>query len=359
MNAAAKAEIDRALSSALEHLHRREAARARGRSREVSVPKARSHPGSLGVPGGRASCGGRGRSSEPTGASERDAASQRRVLSNRQIAPILVETAHLLEGQKANPFRVRAYRNAAEAIERLERPVVDILRDEGRRGLEKVRGIGRSLARSIEQIALSGHFGLLDNLRGHADPECLFASVPGLGSELAHRIHAELGVETLPELEAAAYDGRLARIRGLGIVRLRRVRNALHEFLHPRHGVRTIGSDGLLHLEPEPPVSEILAVDREYREKAAANELPKIAPRNLNPDHQAWLPILHTQRGDRHYTALYSNTERAHRLGKTSDWVVVYRDDDHGHGQWTVVTESRGKRAGKRVVRGREGERAS
>ncbi len=267
-----------------------------------------------------------------------------------------METAHLLEEQKANPFRVRAYRNAAATIENLERPVIDILRSEGRAGLERIRGIGRSLARSIEQIALSGHFGLLDNLRGHADPEHLIRAVPGLGPELAHRIHTELGIETLPELEAAAYDGRLGRMSGIGVGRLRRVRSALNEFLHPRHGVRTTGLVGVLKMEPEPSVREILSVDQEYRTAEAQRRLPHIAPRRLNPSDEAWLPILHTERGDRHYTALYSNTERAHRLAKTHDWVVVYRDDDDGHGQWTVVTEHRGRMAGQRVVRGREGE---
>jgi len=318
------------LNSALEHMHRRDAA------------------------GGHEPPGSPGRHPPAAMIRGRATSGPRAVLSNRQIAPFLVEAALLLEAQKANPFRVRAYRNAAAVVERLDRPVGDILHREGRRGLESIAGIGRSLARSIEQIALSGHFGLLDSLRGHADPEHLIAAVPGLGPELAHRIHTDLGVETLPELEAAAYDGRLARLRGIGVGRLRAVRSALHDFLHPRHGIRTPASGGLMHFEPEPPVSEILDVDREYREAAATHRLPRIAPRRLNPGHEAWLPILHTERGDRHYTALYSNTERAHRLGKTRDWVVIYRDDEDGHGQWTVVTEHRGRLAGRRVVRGRE-----
>ena len=50
----------------------------------------------------------------------------------------------------------------------------------------------------------------------------------------------------------------------------------------------------------------------------------------FNPTHEAWLPVLHTQRGQRHYTVLLSNTAHAHRLGKTHDWVVLYCDDDRG-----------------------------
>ena len=66
--------------------------------------------------------------------------------------------------------------------------------------------------------------------------------------------------------------------------------------------------------------------------------------------------MLHTQRDSRHYTALYSNTARAHELGTTRDWLVVYRDDHSGHGQWSVVTARYGPLRGRRVVRGRDGE---
>ena len=85
--------------------------------------------------------------------------------------------------------------------------------------------------------------------------------------------------------------------------------------------------------------------------------LPRIAPRRFNPDNRAWLSILHTARGGWHFTALYSNTARAHDLRRVFDWVVIYfYDDDHREGQHTVVTEIRGPLAGKRVVRGREAE---
>jgi hypothetical protein len=101
----------------------------------------------------------------------------------------------------------------------------------------------------------------------------------------------------------------------------------------------------------------VLDVDREYRVKAAAAKLPTIAPKRFNPQAKAWLPILHTRRGPWHFTALYSNTARAHELGKTHDWVVVYfYDGDHQERQCTVVTETRGPAAGARVVRGREAE---
>lgn len=103
-----------------------------------------------------------------------------------------------------------------------------------------------------------------------------------------------------------------------------------------------------------PPVAELLDVDREYRRQAAAGRLRTIAPHRLNPDGVAWLPILHTDRGGRKYTALYSNTARAHRLHRTRDWVVVYYGNGGGEHQVTVVTEHGGPLRGRRVVRGRE-----
>jgi putative hydrolase len=65
---------------------------------------------------------------------------------------------------------------------------------------------------------------------------------------------------------------------------------------------------------------------------------------------------MHTTRGPRHYTALFSNTAQAHRLGRTHDWVVIYGDGDREEHQATVVTARTGLLAGRRVVRGREPE---
>lgn len=69
-----------------------------------------------------------------------------------------------------------------------------------------------------------------------------------------------------------------------------------------------------------------------------------------------WLPILHTRRGPRRYTALFSNTAPAHRAGKTRDWVVLYGDNGSGESRHTVITAAFGPLRGRRVVAGREDE---
>jgi putative hydrolase len=185
-------------------------------------------------------------------------------------------------------------------------------------------------------------------------PERLFETVFGIGPELASRIHAELGIETLAELEAAAYDGRLAQLPGIGQKRIRGIRESLAGRFRRRPNVPEFRPRAASRNVPG--VDELLDVDAEYRQQVARRRLPRIAPMRFNPTGEAWLPILHTVRGDRHYTALYSNTARAHELGTTHDWVVIYRDDRSGDGQWTVITSLLGKLKGKRIIRGREQE---
>jgi hypothetical protein len=76
---------------------------------------------------------------------------------------------------------------------------------------------------------------------------------------------------------------------------------------------------------------------RSIHELATTGRLPmlerlrRIAPRRFNPSGEAWLPVLNTQRDARHYTALFSNTARAHQMGLTSDWVVLYYDGGRGN----------------------------
>lgn len=275
-------------------------------------------------------------------------------LTNDKLAERLDELAELLEAQHANLFRVRAYRTAAATVRNLRQPVIEILAREGTGGLLRLSGIGTSLARAIEQLAQTGRLPLLEHLRGDTAPERVLATVPGIGPRTAARIHDELGIDTLAELEAAAYDGRLAGLPGMGPKRIQSVRDSVAGRFRRRPHSREVVA--FQRHENPPPVSELLGIDDEYRRKAAADRLLRIAPRRFNPTGEAWLPILHTLRGDRHYTALFSNTARAHELGTTRDWVVIYRDDHDGDGQWTVITALFGELKGRRIIRGREPE---
>jgi len=271
------------------------------------------------------------------------------MLPNDLIAQRLDEVARLLNEQAANFYRVEAWKRAAMTIRRLPVPVNQIYEREGTDGLRSLPGVGDRIGIALRDLIVTGKLPMLERLRGEMDPVEILASVPGIGAVQARRLHQDLGIDSLEDLEAAAHDGRLASIAGFGPKRIAGIVDSLASRL------------GRIRQPASPPadevsVEELLEVDREYREAAEAGKLRQIAPRRFNPKGEAWLPILHTQRGERHYTALFSNTARAHELGKTRDWVVIYWDGKAGERQCTVVTAHQRPLRDRRVVRGREAE---
>jgi hypothetical protein len=277
---------------------------------------------------------------------------------NDQLAVRLAEIADLLDAQSANVFRQQAYRAAAATLRRLPRPAWEILADEGMAGLSRLPGIGRSIARTLKRLIETGRAPLLEQLRHCFGPEEKLATVPGIGRKTAASIHAVLGIETLADLQAAAYDGRLARVPGIGRKRLQSVRETLAgRFRQPRRSSKALDARPreteahTLRL-----VADLLSVDEEYRRKAAIDELLRIAPRRFNPNREAWLPILETERLGHRYKAMYSNTARAHELDTIRDWVVILHDAAGQRAQWTVVTSRFGKLRGRRIIRGLERE---
>lgn len=283
--------------------------------------------------------------------------------SNDDIASVLERLADLLEAQDAESFRLRAYRAAADTVRHEQRSVAEIAEKEGIKGLAELPAIGKSLASTIREYVATGRLAMLDRLEGEVAPEDLIATVPGIGEQLAKRIHDQLGIETLEDLELASHDGRLDTVRGFSRRRVQAVRDTLAGMLsrssrrrarrlrlaEHEHDVHDVAPE-------EPDVGTLLAVDEEYRSKAERGELRKITPRRFNPGKIAWLPVLHADRQGWSFTALFSNTARAHELGTTHDWVILYYERDGHEKQCTVVTERRGDLTGRRVVRGREDE---
>jgi DNA polymerase (family X) len=267
---------------------------------------------------------------------------------NAAIAAKLAEVAELLEAKDADPFRIAAYRRAAEAVQRLDRALADIEAEGGRDALDAIPAVGAAIARAIAEMLNTGRWRFLERLRSSTGPAALFMTIPGIGPKLAERLHSAIHADTLEVLETAAHDGRLEAVPGIGRRRAAAIRNALAQMLgrvRPRRPVN----------RREPEIELLLDVDREYRDKSASDLLPKIAPKRFNPTHEAWLPVLLARRDPWEFTALYSNTARAHELGRVKDWVVLYfHEPGKPELQRTVVTEKRGALRGKRVVRGRE-----
>jgi len=286
-------------------------------------------------------------------------------LANGEIADVLDRIATLLEAQEANRYRVRAYRSAADTVRRHDEPIARLLETGGVEAVEALPTIGSTIAGQVAELVDRGSLSFLERLEGDVSPERLLRTVPGIGPELAERIHEELSVDTLEELEVAAHDGRLAALHGFGPRRVQAVRDALAAILgrSARHRARRQRWLDARREAPRaeaptsrPDVATLLAVDAEYREKAEQGRLRRITPRRFNPQREAWLPILHARREGWDMTALFSNTARAHELGRTHDWVVIFYERGGDEGQCTVVTETRGPDSGRRVVRGREEE---
>lgn len=276
---------------------------------------------------------------------------------NDELAHVLERIAELLATQ-GDVFRVRAYRTAAESVRTADRAVCELVRTGGADAVEALPGVGKSIGALIGEYVETGRVGLLSRLEGQVSPEDLFMTIPGIGEELAARIHRDLGIETLEQLEVAAHSGRLATVRGFGPRRARAVRELLAERLgrSTRARARRIQARETQGHGEAPSIAALLSADAEYRARAQSGELKRIAPRRFNPKNEAWLPILHTHRDGWSITALYSNTWRAHQLRMTDDWVVLFAERDGHELQFTIVTETHGPLLGRRVVRGQERE---
>lgn len=110
--------------------------------------------------------------------------------------------------------------------------------------------------------------------------------------------------------------------------------------------------------EALPSVDLILKIDQHYRDQSEQETLLRIAPKRFNPKQEAWLPMMRLEKDKWQFTVLFSNTALAHYLNRIRDWVVIYfaSTDSSHEGQCTVVTETKGELAGKRLIRGREKE---
>ncbi len=134
---------------------------------------------------------------------------------NEDVAAIFDEMADLLEIEGDNPYRVRAYRNAARTVRHLGRELADMVeRDED---LTRLPGIGKELAAKIREIVTTGHARALDKLhrRVPASLEELL-KIPGLGPKRVRALYYDLHIKSLKQLEDAVRRGRLRQLPGFG-----------------------------------------------------------------------------------------------------------------------------------------------
>jgi DNA polymerase (family 10) len=149
-------------------------------------------------------------------------------VQNAEIAALFDQAAELLEIGGENQFRVRAYRRAARVIEGLPKAAGALLKSG--RDLSELPGIGKDLAGKIADIAKTGHFGLLDQLKKKLPGELGdMAALPGLGPKRIKLLYDRLKVRTLNELQQAIKAGRLRELRGFGPVMEKKLLGALEK----------------------------------------------------------------------------------------------------------------------------------
>ncbi len=136
-------------------------------------------------------------------------------VTNSDIAEVLNRIAELLELEGANPFRIRAYRNAARTVTGLSRSIGSMLTEGA--DLSELPGIGKDLAAKITEISETGHLRFLDEIEGRTPPGLAkLLGVPGLGPKRVQALYTALGVDDLDKLVAAAKAGKLRRLPGFG-----------------------------------------------------------------------------------------------------------------------------------------------
>ena len=144
---------------------------------------------------------------------------------NRDIADVLNRAADLLEIRGDNPFRIRAYRNAARTVQSLSESAADIVSEGG--DLTRFPGIGKDLAGSIQAIIETGDFPLLKDLRKEVPEELSqLMNVSGLGAKRIAKLYKELEITSLGKLKKAISDGRVRDLEGFGE---KTEQNILHE----------------------------------------------------------------------------------------------------------------------------------
>ena len=146
-------------------------------------------------------------------------------MTKEKIADALEEIATLLELKNENPFKIRAYQNAARSIEAFGASFSDLQNQET---LEKIPGIGKAIAAKISELATTGGLKFLDELRAEFPSAILeLFSIPGLGAKKIKALYEQLKISSIADLQAACESGRVAELPGFGETTQTKICNAI------------------------------------------------------------------------------------------------------------------------------------
>jgi DNA polymerase (family X) len=135
-------------------------------------------------------------------------------MDKKQVAEILTRIGILLELKGENPFKTRAYANAARTLENLEEPLEKIVAE---KGLAGIKGIGEALERKITELVQTGQLAYYNELKASVPPGLIeLLEIPGLGPKKIRALNRNLGVDSVAKLEAACHRGQVAKLDGFG-----------------------------------------------------------------------------------------------------------------------------------------------
>ncbi len=179
--------------------------------------------------------------------------------SNKDVATVFDAIADLLEIDDANPFRVRAYRNASRTMENLDDEALSMI--EQGRDLTEVPGIGKELAAKIETIVATGTVKALEELQQKIPAGVVeMLRLPGLGPKKVKTLYQDLGVTSLEQLDAAAAEGKVQALPGMGARTEEQIRKAV--------AARVATGDRILRAEATPTVERVLDVLKQAEPRA-------------------------------------------------------------------------------------------
>ena len=150
-------------------------------------------------------------------------------MNNQEIARRFFRLSALMEIRGDDPFRLRSYRNAAEAIEVWPTPLKEIAEKEGVAGLQEIPGVGKAIAGKVVDLLNRGTFDAWERLVAETPETVLdLTEIPGIGPKTAALLHQRFKVSSLPELKAFVEGGGLEMVDGIGPKTAERIKEALN-----------------------------------------------------------------------------------------------------------------------------------
>ena len=149
-------------------------------------------------------------------------------MNNEEIARRFYRLSALMEIRGDDPFRLRSYRNAAEAIEVWPTPLKEIAEKEGVTGLQEIPSVGKAIAGKVIDLLNRGTFDAWERLIAETPETVLdLTEIPGIGPKTAALLHQRFKVSSLPELKAFVAGGGLDLVDGIGPKTAERIKQTL------------------------------------------------------------------------------------------------------------------------------------